>query len=252
MEEQVKFYKANVIYVMTILFGPCAGGWMMGVNFFHMGKKRAGWLSIILSGVLMAAVMLVMLFMPEHVVDTVPKFVIPVIFGGIAYLIVNKTQREVLQEAAEKEAGFYSNWKSLGTGLLGGLAAVAIVFAIVGIQMMSQQKQWDEMTRYEDEAFKLYDMIEQEVEDEELAKFIEDTGLDCWDKFSGVVEEMGEAPGVTAEELVHINLLKKYATLRKLEFQCILEMTRDKLDREEDLTRVREEIGQVAEEIAAL
>lgn len=29
-------------------------------------------------------------------------------------------------------------------------------------------------------------------------------------------------------------------------------MTRDKLDREEDLTRVREEIGQVAEEIAAL
>lgn len=252
MEEQVKFYKANAIYIVTILFGPCAGGWMMGVNFFHMGKKRAGWLTIILSGVLMAAVMLVVLFMPERANNAIPSLAIPAIFGGIAYLIVDKTQRVVLREAAEKETGFYSKWKFFGVGLLGGLAAVAIVFAIVGIQMMSQQKKWDEMTRYENEAFKLYDMIEQEVEDEELAKFIENTGLDSWDKFSGVVEEMREAPGITKEELVHIDLLKKYGELRKLEYQCILDMTRDKIDREEDLVGIRNEIDRVLKEIAAL
>ena len=250
MEEQVKFYKANAIYIMTILFGPCAGGWMMGVNFFHMGKKRAGWLTIILSGVLMAAVMLAILLLPERANNAIPNLAIPAIFGGIAYLIVDKTQRMILREAAEKEAGFYSIWKSLGVGFLGGLVTLAIALAVVLPPMLSLQKKWDEMLQYEEKALKLEDWLDLGLSDAEIAAFVRTVGLVNWDKFSAVVEEISNSPGITKDELIEIKWLREYVRLRKLEYQCILDMTGNKMDREEDLIKYKVEINEVLNKLS--
>lgn len=247
----MKFYKANIIYVMTVLFGACAGGLMMGINFFHMGKKGAGWSSIILSVLVMTLVMLALILAPAHVCDAIPKLVIPLIFGVVTYLIVDRTQQRKLQEVAEKEGAFYSNWKSLGTGLIGGVASVAIVFAIVGVQAMSEQKKWDEIAQYENEALKLYTMIDQKALDEELGKFIENIGLADWDKFLGVVAELESRMGITKEELAQMRLLKDYGALRKVEYQYILDITRDKLDREDELARVQEQINLILRKLSA-
>lgn len=252
MEEKMKFYKAKAIYFVTVIFGGCAGGLMIGINFFHMGRKRAGWCSIVLSILLMAIVLSVLILIPEHVSNAVPRYIIPIIIGGIAYWIVNRTQQKKLREVAEEGKAFYSNWKSLGIGLVGFVIAVAIGLAILGIQLGVEQKKRNEMIRYENEALRLYDISEQEITDEELVRFIEHEGLVNWDKFLGVAAEMENKWGITKEELVEINLLKDYGALRKQEYQCILNMTKDTLSRAEELAGIRERLDSIIQKLSAL
>lgn len=105
---EAKFYKEKIIDLMTLLFGPFSGGLLMSINFFHMGRRKAAWFTLLISLLLTLVIVLVLCSLPDEQADRVPRFLIPGLSVIIIGFVVYKTQKRRLDEHAREGGTFYS------------------------------------------------------------------------------------------------------------------------------------------------
>jgi len=113
----------------TFLGGPLVAGYLAAENFKHLGqqdKVKTAWtIAIIASIIIFGAVFLV----PD--IDKVPRYIIPLIYTGIAQFLVQKYQGVAIKAHIESGGQTYSVWRSVWIGLVGLVILLAIIFAIV-------------------------------------------------------------------------------------------------------------------------
>lgn len=124
-----KLYRERAVYVGTFLGGPLVAGYLASENFKKIGqpeKVKATWaIAIIATIVIFGGAFLV----PE--IEKFPRYIIPLVYGGIAQLLVQRFQGAAIKLHIEKGGQVYSVWRAVWIGAVGAAVLVGFIFVIL-------------------------------------------------------------------------------------------------------------------------
>lgn len=162
---------------------------------------------------------------PDEIIDKIPNSLIPLIYTGAIYLIVESIQGKDLKEFKENNGTFYSGWNAAGIGLLSGILIAAGIFGFIFLQ----EEDWDidsynskiELhTANEEQAMKLFEMLDSAPKSQ-ITQFIKDTGIPKWEENLTVLSSIDQIENVPEEYRTQVNLLKEYTELRIEAYELI-------------------------------
>lgn len=218
MEGNTKLYSQRAIGIATYLGGPLAAGILVRKNFINLGKDKQG-LNSLLLGMMSTVILFAGIFsIPDDVIDKVPNSLIPLIYTGIVYLIVESIQGKDLKEFKKNNGTFYSGWNAAGIGLLSGILLAIGLFGYAFLQ----EEDWDvdsynskieRHTANEEQALKLFEMLDSHPQSE-ITQFIKVTGIPKWEENLEILNSIDKIKNVPEEFRTQVGLLKKYTKLR--------------------------------------
>ncbi len=136
MEEEIlavqpsfKLYKEKAIFTGTFIGGPLVAGYLAAENFKLLGqpqKARTTWIVTVLATIVIFGSVF---FVPN--MDKVPDFLFPVIYACVAQFLVQKYQGAAIKEHIDLGGPTFSGWRAAWIGLVGMVALVAIIFAVL-------------------------------------------------------------------------------------------------------------------------
>jgi hypothetical protein len=218
MEEKIKLYSQRAIAIATYFGGPLAAGILIRKNFLNLGKEKEGLITLIV-GILSTVLLFWGIFqVPDSIIDKIPYVLIPAIYTGIIFLIVEKMHGQILKKHKEDKNKFYSNWKAVGIGLicaviwLGGIFTYAY-YAPEDWDITTYNSELEKFNRNELDAMKLFDILERES-NEEIVHFIEQTGIPKWKENIKILAKMSGIENIPEEYQKQNKLLLEYSKLR--------------------------------------
>lgn len=223
-ENNTKLYSHTGIAIATYFGGPLAAGVLVRKNSINLGKKRQGLYALII-GIVSTILLFIGIFqIPENIIDKVPNAIIPFVYTGIIYLIVEKIHGDKLKKQ-KQEGEFYSNWKATGIGLVCSVILVGGIFAFAYFQ----PQDWDadkydtgieQYNNNEAIAMKLFDMLDNNSQ-QEIAYFIEHTGIPKWKESIQIMNEINSIENIPVEFQKQNRLLLEYSQLRIEAYELI-------------------------------
>ena len=128
----VKLHSGYSVLIATFLGSPMAGCIVMAINFFRLGMKRQGWLTLLgglgATGLLIAAACAV----PDSWHGSNIAF-LALQMGGMSFA-ANKLQGGILKEHTDAGGVLASRWKAAGIGLL---MCVVLFGSIIGVAFLT-------------------------------------------------------------------------------------------------------------------
>ena len=124
-----KIYKDNAILLGTFFGGPLVAGYIIAENFKSFGKSDSAkktWLFTILATII---IFVVAFSIPEDV----PNQLFPLIYTGIATLVIRYYQREQIQSHIKSGGQVYTWGRVVVIGLIGCVITVIAVLGTVVI-----------------------------------------------------------------------------------------------------------------------
>ncbi|PIQ15846.1 MAG: hypothetical protein COW67_06180, partial [Flavobacteriales bacterium CG18_big_fil_WC_8_21_14_2_50_32_9] len=132
-ENTKKFYSQRAITIATYFGGPLAAGYLIKKNYETLEQPDNAKKSL-LYGIISTLLLFAVIFsIPEDILNKIPNVVIPAIYTGIIYLMVEKYQGESLKNHKDAGGEFYSGWKAAGVGAISMLILAAGIFMIAFI-----------------------------------------------------------------------------------------------------------------------
>lgn len=218
MEEKFKLYSQKAIAIATYFGGPLAAGILIRKNSLNLGREKEGLVALIV-GIISTILLFWGIFqIPEPIIDKIPNILIPAIYTGIIYLIVEKLHGQILKNHKEENNEFYSNWRATGIGaicavvLFGGIFAYAY-YAPEDWDVKTYDTELKKFNDNETEAMKVFDMLNRSSK-YEIARFIEQTGIPKWRENIEIVNRMSNIENVPEEFQKQNELLLEYSKLR--------------------------------------
>lgn len=230
-DHQLKFHNQKAIGLACFLGAPLAASLLIRRNYLNMGQENHARTSLLL-GILSSLLIFAGIFaLPDAVIDRIPNMIIPGIYTGIIYLLVERLMGSELDAHKGANRPFYSLWKAAGTGFASLALILTFVFALIWFQpddfdTVRYDQGIDHISQNEESALALFDMVETASE-EEILFFIERQGLPLWEENLKILEEL-EAIERLPEILQQQNsLLQAYFTLRLQSYQLIAKSIRE-------------------------
>ncbi|MDD4528219.1 MAG: hypothetical protein PHF25_09385 [Candidatus Margulisbacteria bacterium] len=221
----MKLYSQRAIAIATYFGGPLAAGILIRKNFINLGKEKQGLNSLII-GILSTLLIFYGIFqIPESILDKIPNALIPLIYTGIIYLIVENLQGQELNKHKEEKNEFYSNWKATGIGAICSVILIGGIFAYAYLSPTD----WDvdkydsglkKYNENEQVAMKLFDMLERNSKNE-IVLFIEKTGIPKWEECIEILNEMNTIENIPQDFQKQNQLLLEYSKLRIEAYELI-------------------------------
>ncbi|MGB4204990.1 MAG: hypothetical protein WBJ84_05140 [Bacteroidales bacterium] len=225
MEEKIKLYSQKAIAIATYFGGPLAAGILICKNSLNLGREKEG-LVVLIVGIVSTILLFYGIFqIPESIIDKTPSVLIPAIYTGIVYLVVEKMHGQILKKHKEEKNEFYSNWKATGIGLVCSVVLFAGIFAYA----YYKPEHWDvrtydsELRKFnnnEAEAMKLFDIVDSRSK-HEVVYFIEQTGIPKWKESIEILNKMSSIENMPEEYQKQNKLLLEYCKLRIEAYELI-------------------------------
>lgn len=259
MEETKKFYSQRAITIATYFGGPLAAGYLVKKNFEVLDQPDNAQKSLII-GIVSTILLFAGIFsIPEPIIDKIPQPLIPLIYTGIIYLIVEKLQGERLKEHKESGGEFHSGWKAAGVGAV----ALVILFGFMMIagfiagDLSTKNNDFDyvsydnEVAKFvdnENKAISVFNVIETAKPDYLIKEF--SMGLVLWKENKEIVQRLDSIenlPIVLQEQNVK---LSKYCDLRIQHNETIIKAITEDTDKYvSEIERIGSEINKILEEL---
>ncbi|MEN8204034.1 MAG: hypothetical protein ABFS28_15660 [Bacteroidota bacterium] len=254
MEDRYKLYSQGAISVATYFGGPVAAGILIRKNCMALGKDKQG-LNALFIGVLSTILIFLGIFqVPEHIIDKIPNALIPLIYMGIIYLIVEKIQGAELKKHKEDEGEFFSNWRAAG---IGGIFSIIILGGIFTFAFLApadwDEKSYDEglarFSKNEETALELFNMIDNSTQ-EEIISFIKNTGIPKWQESMEIFTGLNEIENIPEEAINQNTLLSEYCNLRIEAYELISKaVLLETSEFDSEIIRINNRIDQIVEEL---
>ena len=254
MEEKIKFYSNNAISIATYLGGPLAAGILIRKNFLNLGKEKEGLIALIV-GIISTILLYWGIFqIPEPIIDRIPNALIPLVYTGIIYLIVEKIHGDVLKKHKEEKKKFYSKWRAVGIGLvctvimLGGIFAYSY-YAPEDWDINAYESGIKKYIDNEPEAMELPDIQNSSIE--EYIYFIEQTGIPKLIKNIEILNEISDIENIPEVYQKRLELLIESEKLRLEIFEITSKYFTDEISKSEyddEITRINARLNEVLEE----
>ncbi len=124
-----KIYKEKEIYIGTFLGGPLVAGYLIAENFKNFNepeKAKKTWIYTIIATI---AIFGGIFLIPGTV--KIPNQIIPLVYTGIAYLLVQRFQDKQINSHIDSGGQIYSWWRTIAVGLIGLAITLVAVFGIL-------------------------------------------------------------------------------------------------------------------------
>lgn len=220
-----KFYSQRAIAIATYFGGPLAAGYLARQNFINLGKADYGKYSMII-GIISTLLIFIGIFStPEYIIDKIPRMLIPLVYTGIIYLIIEKLQGKELKEHKGNNGEFYSAWRAVGVG---SICMVILLGGIVGYAYLSPAKfdtsKYDNglalFNKNENVALELFNFIESSPPQKSI-EFIDKQGIPTWKSNLLILSDLDKIDGLYDQLLKQDQVLRNYCNLRIEQFQLV-------------------------------
>ncbi len=227
MERSFKLYSQRSIAWATYLGGPLAAGILIRQNCINLNNKRQGQNSLFI-GIISTILIFIGIFMiPENILDSIPNILIPAIYTGIIYFIVEGIQGQKLKEHKEFNGEFYSGWKTTGIGfvclliLLGGIFAYDYELEYTyNFNASKFEQNIIEFQKNESKALKVFDQFETMNIHHLIIELNE--GRVLWETNLEITDQIDNIENLP-EDLKNRNLLLlEYCSLRIIQYDFII------------------------------
>lgn len=240
MEENKKFYSQRAISITTFFGGPLAAGILMKQNYLNVDKEKQGKNALFLGIVSTILIFGGLLALPEHIIDKIPNAIIPAIYTGIIYLIVEKTQGKELRSHKENNGEFYSAWKA---AKIGAISMIAILFTIFSVAFIAGDLSKtdpgfdnetylnDINTFFENETASLKVLQSFNTENIDYLRNEVNKSIVVWEENKSIMERIRNMENLPEDLSDQIEKLKEYSDLRIEHFQLILKSLNEDTDK---------------------
>lgn len=241
--KDIKLYSSKAISGATFLGGPLAAGYLIGENFKAIDKPTEGRNSLII-GIISTVILFGVLFMiPENIIDKIPRQLIPLIYTGIIWGIVEWKQGDILKAHKENNNSFFSGWRAAGIGFI---SLLILVIGIFGFAFLSPDDEiyvkYDielaQFSKNEDETLVFYDNLNTGSNNSLLRELNEKT-IPKWKENIEIIVRTNQFDDLPSELLKQNEILLKYAELRVQAFELFRKSI------EEDTDAYSEQLEQI-------
>lgn len=254
ISEATSLYSKTAVVISTYIGGPVAAGVLFRRNFINLGKEDYG-KNALLIGIAAAVVLIFGIFsVPEEVFDRIPDPVIPALYTGLAYLIIERMQGQALRDHSENNGRFYSIWRAVGIGVINMLVLLAVIVSLVFLttEDFNYAKYDDgiaEFAENEGLALELFTLIET-ADDHQITDFISNTGIPAWQRNLQILDEMDQLEGIYEELRKQNEILREYCLLRIESYQLIGKaIAEDSLVYDQQIENIHKRIDDVLEKL---
>lgn len=224
-KETIQLYSQRAILIATYFGGPLAAGILARQNFINLGKAQLGNNALII-GIVSTILLFAGIFsVPDDIVNKIPNALIPFVYTGIIYLIIEKYQGNELKEHKQNKMPFYSAWKATGIGavcmliLLGGI--LGTVFLLPDdFDTQKYDNGIAEFNKNEEKALQLFSIIENNNADEVISH-IENVGLPAWKQNLIIIDNLDKIEGLDEQLKKQNETLRQYSKVRIEAFELI-------------------------------
>ncbi len=247
MSTTKKLYSKKSISIATFIGGPLAASILIGQNFRALGKHQLYTNSIFIGLISTVALIGLLTLTPEYIIDKIPQPIIPAIYTGIIFLIINKYQGIDIEEHEKLKGEFQSPWKAAGIALVSSLILIGGIFSSVFFSPTEfdyelYDKHIEEFVQNESEAFKLYEIYEQSNKDE-ITQFIDEIAIPKWHENINIINKISAISNLPEELKSKNKALIKYSNLQLKSLGLI------RMKVQEDTHKYDDRINAIADEI---
>ena len=245
--KDLKFYSQKAIGIATFIGGPLAAGYLIRENYLSLDKPDEGKKSLII-GLISTVLLFTGIFMiPESIMDKFPNQILPAIYTGIIYLIVEKIHGTILNQHKQNGNEFYSGWKAAGIGLISLIILLIGIFGYAylspdGEEYVKYDTEIAEFTKNETESLVFYDHINTETRNS-LIQELDNTTIPKWKENIRIIKESNNIENLPSELLEQNIILLKYSELRLKAFNLFKKAI------SEDTKKYSQELEQIHKEI---
>lgn len=258
MEETKRFYSQRAITIATYFGGPLVAGYLVKKNYETLGQPDNAKKSLIIGIVSTILIFAGIFSIPEEIIDKIPNALIPLIYTGIIYLIVERVQGESIKNHKESGGEFYSGWKAAGVGAIAMLIVAGIALTtFIAIDFFNVQPGFDAAT-YDNEVAKFVDnenksiavfnVIETQTPDYLIKEFSK--GVEMWKENKEIVNGLNSIENLPKTLKDQNTLLLKYCDLRIQHYEIIIKAISEDTDKYvSEIERIGFEINKILEEL---
>jgi hypothetical protein len=259
MEQTKKFYSQGAITIATYFGGPLAAGYLVKKNYDTLEQPENGKKALIIGIVSTILIFLVIFSIPESIIDKIPDALIPLIYTGIIYWIIDKLHGEILKSHKESGGEFYSGWKAAGIGAIAMLILTSGIFLslLIAGDLSSPRLNFDsetydrEVAKFvdnENKAVSVFNVIETQTPGYLINEF--SIGLVLWKENLAIVERLNKIENLPKElQDQNMNLLN-YCELRIKHNEVIIKAITEDTDKyESEIEQIGLEINQVLNDL---
>lgn len=84
LSKPIKLYSLRSIVVVTFIVGPIATGILLRRNFKNLNEPQKARIALYLGILSMVLIIIVLVMLPESLVDSIPQVIIPLVYTLIA------------------------------------------------------------------------------------------------------------------------------------------------------------------------
>ena len=233
MEEQenrtrdLKFYSQKAIGIATFIGGPMAAGYLIRENYRSLDELEKGKTAFII-GVLSTLLLFVGIFLiPESILEKVPNQILPAVYTGIIYVIVDRIHGAILKQHKDSGNEFHSGWKAAGIGTVSLIILLAGIFGYAylspeGEMLDSYDKEMQVFMENEEETLKIYDVINSNAKPSiSLLQELDNSTIPKWRENIAIIEKTNGFENLPQELVDQNKLLMEYAELRLEAFKLL-------------------------------
>ncbi len=216
----LKLYSQKAIGLATFIGSPLAGAYLIRENYLSLNKPDEAKKSLII-GIISTLILFSGIFLiPESIIDKFPNQILPAIYTGLIYLIVEKIHGSILKQHEENKNEFHSKWKAARIGLI---SLVIIAIGILGITILaSESDEYDaiieQFTENETETLIFYDHMNTET-NSSLLHELETIAIPKWKENIALIQKSNYIKNLPNELLEQNKTLRKYSLLRLKAFE---------------------------------
>jgi hypothetical protein len=243
--DELKLFSQRAITIATLFGGPLAAGYLIYINLKGLGKSKGAKISLYL-GIVFTVIIFSLLFsLPQQIVDSVPNQLLPLIYTGVIYLIVERILGKDLKEHKAKNGLFYSAWKAAGIGAVCTLILVVGIFAIFSLNAAKfDAKSYDEgikeIVDNEGVAVKVYNHLNTSPIDSLILELNKD--IEIWNKNLLILNRLDKMDEISGLAVKQDKKFRKYINYRievyNLMKKALIEKTDKYKAQIEDLHRI--------------
>jgi len=235
--KDIKLYSSKTISGATFLGGPLAAGYLISENFKALNKPDEGRKSLIIGIITTIILFGGMFILPEKIIDKIPRQLIPLIYTGIIWGIVEWTQGEPLKAHKEYGNSFFSGWKAAGIGLI---SLLIIGIGIFGYSYLESNNPANEIyvnkiaefTKNETESLTFFNNLRLKSKSSLLSE-LNNSAIPKWEKNIDIAKELNTIDGLSSDMIDKNKVLLKYSELRLEGFLLIKKAISEDTDKYE-------------------
>ncbi len=245
--KDLKFYSQKTIGIATFIGGPLAAGYLIRENYRALDKPDEAKNSLLI-GIITTIILFGGIFMiPESIMGKVPNQIIPLIYTGITYLIVEKIHGKVLKKHKELKNEFFSGWKATGIGLISLIIISTVIFGYTylsstGAEYEMYDTQLAEFSKNETESLVFYDKLNTETS-YSLLQELDNNCIPKWKENIDIIKKSNAIENSPSALVQQNETLLNYAELRLKAFELFRKTISEDTDKyEQELEQIHSEI----------